>query len=149
MFMRGFLVCLLFISLEALASKPPIYSHHHRGAIKGADVVAYYDLQEGEKAIKGSKEITYDWGGTTWRFANEENRQKFIENPEKYVPAYGGYCAFAVSKGFLAPPRPNSWAIVDGKLYLNNNGTSHRIWKKSLEDFLARGEENWPKVLGK
>ncbi len=147
MFIRSFVVLLLFISVQAFASKPAIYSHPHRDAIKGADVVAYYELEPGAKAVKGLKEITYEYGGATWRFATEENRQKFIEDPEKYIPAYGGYCAFAVAKGFLAPPRPNSWAIIDGKLYLNNNGTSHRIWEKSLEKHLARGDSNWPRVL--
>jgi hypothetical protein len=136
-------------AMQAAATDMQYYSHKSRGAAKGADVVAYFDLQPGSKAVLGDESITHDWGGATWRFSSDENRQKFIDNPEKYAPQFGGYCAFAVAKGFTAPPRPDSWTIVEDKLYLNNNRTSHKIWLKKLEAQLEKGYSNWPAVLTK
>lgn len=138
---------LMIISTAVYADDPEIYSHKKRGAVKGIDVVAYFDLPEGAKAVKGLKEHTYEWKGATWRFSSAENRQRFSENPEAFAPQYGGYCAFAVSHDFTTSPRPDSWKIVDGKLYLNNNRTSFKKWSKDMENKIAEADKNWPSVL--
>jgi YHS domain len=57
--------------------------------------------------------------GATWYFASAENRDRFAADPERYVPQYGGYCAWAVAHGYTAKIDPEAWKIVDGKLYLN------------------------------
>ncbi|WP_066959527.1 YHS domain-containing (seleno)protein [Microbulbifer sp. Q7] len=120
-----------------------IYSHFFRDALKGADVVAYFSLAPGEKAVKGSPDITYEWGEVTWRFASEENRKLFAAHPEKYIPAYGGHCSYAMARGFEAPPRPDSWVIIDGRLYLNNNKKSFEIWERDVEVNIGKADENW------
>ena len=143
------LISLLLLSTVAFAAKPPVYSHKRSGAIKGVDVVAYFDLQPGAKAVKGSDDFTYQWQGATWKFSSAENRRRFIDNPQAYVPQYGGYCAFAVAHNFVTSPRPDSWKIVDGKLYLNNNRTSFRRWQEDQAAKIIRADENWPAVLDK
>lgn len=136
-------------ALSAIPADTNIYSHFFRGAVKGADVVAYYSLAAGEKSVKGSSKITHEWGGTKWRFSTEENRDLFAANPEKYVPAYGGHCAFAMSKGFEASPRPNSWKIIDGKLYLNNNEKSFEIWDRDPAGNVIKANQNWIEIANK
>ncbi len=148
MLARILAVITLLFAVQAAATEQ-YYSHKTRGAAKGADVVAYFGLEPGAPAVIGSETITYEWGGATWRFANNENRQKFIDNPGKYIPQFGGYCAFAVAKGFTAPPRPDSWTIVEDKLYLNNNPVSHKIWLGKLDTQIEKGLSNWPSVLNK
>ncbi|WP_226703211.1 YHS domain-containing (seleno)protein [Microbulbifer elongatus] len=123
-----------------------IYSHFFRDALKGADVVAYHSLEPGQKAVKGSPDITYDWAYVTWRFATEENRDLFAADPEKYIPAYGGHCAYAMSRGFEAPPRPDSWTIIDSKLYLNNNQKSFEIWERDTEGNIDKANQNWVEI---
>ena len=123
-----------------------IYSHFFRDALKGADVVAYHSLQSGDKAVKGSPDITYEWAYVTWRFASEENRELFAADPEKYIPAYGGHCAYAMSRGFEAPPRPDSWTIIDGRLYLNNNQKSFEIWERDTEGNIDKADLNWVEI---
>lgn len=140
---------LLAIFSLAFADSPEIYSHKKRGAVKGVDVVAYYSLPQGAKAVKGSKDYSYEWKGATWKFANQENLNKFSANPEAYAPQYGGYCAFAVAHGFTTSPRPNNWRIVNGKLYLNNNRSSFKKWLADRENKITKADENWPKVLTK
>ena len=143
------LICGLAAFSASFAADPEIYSHKTRGAIKGADVVAYYSLPAGAKAVKGLDKFTYEWKGATWKFSSEENRQKFIEQPDVYVPQYGGYCAFAVAHGFTTSPRPNSWKIVDGKLYLNNNKRSFKKWVEDQDNKIELADKNWPEVLTK
>ncbi len=131
----------------AIADDPEIYSYRSKGAVKGVDVVAYFSLSENAKAVKGSNEFTVQWKGATWRFSSEENRKAFSVAPDKYAPQYGGYCAFAVSHGFVTAPRPNNWKIVDGKLYLNNNRRSFKKWLGDYENKIKKADKNWPEVL--
>ena len=124
---------------------PPTYIESFSGvAIRGADPVAYFT--EG-KAVTGSGEFEYEWNEATWRFSSQENLDLFTANPEQYAPQYGGYCAKAVSEGNLASIDPESWKIVDGKLYLNYSPGVQRQWAEDIPGNIALGDENWPKVL--
>ena len=141
------ILSLLLVGMSALAADPPIYSHKSKGAIRGADPVAYFDLAPGADAVLGSDAYTHEWMGATWKFANAENRDKFAADPEAYAPQYGGYCAFAVSHNFTKSVQPDVWEIVDGKLYLNFNRTAYRKWAKDKPAAIVRGDSNWPTVL--
>jgi hypothetical protein len=112
-------------------------------ALKGYDPVAYFLTHS---AQKGSDRYTYDWHGVTWKFISEENRAKFIGAESHYAPQYGGYCAFAISRGLIADVDPNSWAVVDDKLYLNNNPFAHELWNQNRPGNIAAGDQNWPLV---
>ncbi|MGK7945317.1 MAG: YHS domain-containing (seleno)protein [Microcystaceae cyanobacterium] len=114
-------------------------------AIRGADPVAYFTQ---DAYVAGSREYTYDWGGATWLFANGEHRNLFISNPEQYAPQYGGFCAWAVSEGYIAPVDPTAWDIVDGKLYLNFNARIQRRWQRDIPGHVKRANQNWPRVQG-
>jgi hypothetical protein len=71
----------------------------------------------------------------------------FEANPERYLPAYGGYCAWAVAQGYLAKGDPQHWAIRDGRLYLNYNESVQDRWLKDTEGFIRQADANWPKIL--
>ena len=70
------------------------------------------ELQEGHSAF------SHTWEGVEWFFANDENRIVFAKDPERYAPQYGGFCAYAVGKGFTAKANPSFSLIHDGRLYL-------------------------------
>ena len=148
--LTAILACWLtvFAGLSASAADPKIYSHKSKGAIRGADPVAYFSLEPGAPAMIGSDEFTYEWQEATWKFASAANRDAFAADPEKYAPQYGGYCAFAVSHNFTKSIQPDVWQIVDGKLYLNFNRIAYRKWAKDIPAAIARGDANWPTVLG-
>ena len=138
-------IALLFTGF-IFAADPDVYATK-KGAIKGADPVAYFSLQPNQKAVYGSEEFSYRWRGATWKFASQSNRDKFVANPERYAPQYGGYCAFAVSHGFTKSISPNQWKVVDDKLYLNYNWLAYRKWAKDQPEAIVRGDKNWPTVL--
>ena len=144
-----FALSALCLSQAVFAGKPEIYTHKRKGAVKGADVVAYFDLKPGDKAVMGDDAYTHEYKGSTFKFANKVNLERFKANPERYVPQYGGYCSFAVSKGFTTSVRPDNWRIVDDKLYLNYNAASYKNWEKNLKANIVKGDNNWPKVLNK
>ncbi len=112
-------------------------------AIRGYDPVAYFN--EG-KPVHGDGQFSLQWNGTRWHFASAENRDVFKSAPEKYAPQYGGYCAWAVSKGSTAPTDPEIWKIVDGKLYLNYSKSVQSQWLKSIPKNIAAGDANWPGI---
>ncbi len=67
----------------------------------------------------GNPGISHSWNGAVSYFANQRNRSAFVSAPEKYAPAYGGYCAYAVANGYTAATDPEAWSVVDGRLLLN------------------------------
>ena len=127
------------------AAKPPINAGRDGVAVKGYDVVVY---TEGA-ARKGSPQFEHKWNGATFRFEKAANRDRFAAAPEKYAPQFGGYCAYAVSRGYTADIDPNAFRIVDGKLYLNYSKSVQRLWEKDIPGNIARGQMNWPAVLDK
>ena len=110
-------------------------------AVGGYDPVAYFTQG---RPVEGSAEITADYRGATWRFASEANREAFLAEPEKYAPAYGGYCSWAVAQGKLAKGDPQNWDIVDGRLYLNYNDDIQTRWRKDIPGFIGKAQANWP-----
>ena len=76
-------------------------------AVRGTDVVAY--ATQG-RPVAGRAEFAHAWRGATWRFASAAHRDLFAADPERYAPAYGGFCAYAVSEGYTAPDRPRRLA---------------------------------------
>ena len=145
----GAAALLLVISGSIWAADPEIYSHKRLGAVKGIDVVAYFSLTPGDSAVKGSDDYTHVWKDTLWKFSSAENRDAFIANPDRYAPQFGGYCAFAAAHNFTTSIRPDSWTIIDDKLYLNHNRTSSRKFMKSPDYYISKANENWPQVLTK
>ena len=128
----------------AAAEKDPVFTARGNLAIRGYDPVAYFT--EG-KAVKGDKDFTLGWQGADWRFASAENRDRFSEDPEKYAPQYGGYCAWAVSRNYTAPTDPDAFTLVDDKLYLNYNKRVMRQWLEDRDRNIEQADQNWPAVL--
>jgi YHS domain-containing protein len=132
-------------SLVAQGNMENVYATSS-GAIEGYDPVAYFS--EG-KPVEGKVSITYDWMGATWHFATEEHKSVFMENPEKYAPEYGGFCAYAVSQGYKAEIDPDAWHIEGGKLYLNYNKNVHKKWMENRKELIKEADKNWKEISGK
>lgn len=112
-------------------------------AVHGYDPVAYFTVG---KPVQGSAEHSVVHGGATYRFANADNMKAFQANPAKYVPAYGGFCAFGVSVGAKFDGDPRFWKIVDGKLYLNLNKKIQETWFKDIPGNIDKAEKSWTKI---
>jgi YHS domain-containing protein len=146
--MKTFLLSLGFVVLaasQAGAQKSAVYVSSGVAA-SGYDVVSYF---KEAKAVKGDKKFTYHWQDADWNFSTEENLKNFKATPEKYAPQYGGYCAYGTSQGHKAPTDPQTWTIVDGKLYLNYNGDVKKKWSKDQKGLISQANQEWPKIRDK
>lgn len=112
-------------------------------AIRGTDPVAYVTEA---RPVPGLAAFRHDWVGATWRFASAANRDAFAATPERFAPAYGGYCAYAVSEGYTAPTDPAAWRIVEGRLFLNYDLAVQRRWERDIPGRIRRGDANWPRL---
>lgn len=115
-------------------------------AAHGHDVVAYFT--EGQPTI-GRAEFSTAYRNATYRFATEEHRQAFQKDPERYVPQYGGYCAYGVSVGAKFDGDPRIWRIVDGRLYLNLNEDIQSTWEKDIPGNIKKADQSWSKIAHK
>src|ERR1051326_1205769 len=121
------LTAFLVVSVTSLfAQKAEVFNPSNK-AIRGYDPVAYFT--EG-KPVKGNETLTYHWNNADWYFSSAQNLNLFSNNPDKYVPQYGGYCAYGMSEGHKAPTDPDAWTIVDGKLYLNYSKDVRVKWRE-------------------
>lgn len=124
----------------------PVNTNGSPLALGGYDVVAYFT--EG-KPVAGQAAHETHWNGARWRFASAEHRERFQREPERFAPRYGGYCAYAVSRGYTAPVAPEAWRIVDGKLYLNYSKDVQTLWEREIPANIKKADTNWPGVLAK
>ena len=114
--------------------------------VLGYDLVSYHT--EG-KAVRGDGNNLVVVDGVTYLFTNEENKNAFEKEPEKYLPAYGGYCAYGVSVGKKFVGDPEAWKIVDGRLYLNLDKNIQKIWFEDIPGNIVKAEQNWPQIKDK
>ena len=114
-------------------------------AINGYDPVGYFT--DGAP-VKGSADHALMHNGATWHFASADNMAAFQADPEKYDARFGGYCAFAASKGYLAPTVPEAWTVYEDRLYLNFSLRARELWLQDVPGNIALGEGNWPAILG-
>ena len=114
--------------------------------VQGYDLVSYHT--EG-KPVKGDGTQLTVYEGVTYLFSSEENKKEFDKNPEKYLPQYGGYCAYgaAVGKKFIGDPEV--WEIVDEKLYLNLNPEIQQKWNEDMKGNIAKADQQWPGIKDK
>lgn len=112
-------------------------------AVGGYDAVAYFTMN---KAVPGSPGITTTYNGATYRFASTADRDLFMASPEKYVPQYGGFCAYGTALGHKAPIDPEAFTIIDGRLYLNYDKSVWATFKEDPAGYIAKANTNWPTV---
>ncbi len=133
---------LIFLSLPVLAGRygTGLFSST---ALDGHDIVAYF---KENKAVKGSEKFQVEHDGVTWQFKNEENKKTFIADKEKYLPQYGGYCAYAVAQGDTAGIDPQAFKIVGDRIYFNYNPDIQKKWEANQQGFIEDANRNWIKL---
>lgn len=113
-------------------------------ALHGYDPVAYFT--EGQPVL-GSDKLVHTHEGVAYRFASQAHLDAFKKEPARYVPQYGGFCAYGVAVGKKFDGDPRLWNIDGGKLYLNLNEEIYETFLKDVEGNVAKADGNWPKIL--
>ncbi|MEW6304680.1 MAG: YHS domain-containing (seleno)protein [Verrucomicrobiota bacterium] len=115
-------------------------------AIQGHDPVAFF---ADSKPVRGNPSIYATYKGALYYFASKENKERFLKAPAKYEPAFGGYCAFGVSKGKLVEIDPEAFQIVDGRLLLQYSKSVRNDFNKDAPGNMKKADANWPGLLEK
>ena len=112
-------------------------------AIGGYDVVSYHT---DKRPLRGNGHYLAVHDEVTYLFSSQENQATFEANPAKYVPAFGGYCAFGASVGKKFVGDPEVWRLVDNKLYLNLDVEIQSQWLKDVPGRIKTAEAKWRKI---
>jgi YHS domain-containing protein len=138
---------LIAISPQALAyqskSTAAINLDKQGLALGGYDPVAYFTLG---KATIGKAEFSAVHDGATYRFLSAAHRDAFLAEPARYLPQYGGYCAYAAAQGYKANADATAWHVVDGRLFVNYNQWVARSWAAKAPEYIKTGDSNWSRV---
>lgn len=113
-------------------------------AVSGYDTVSYF--QGNGAPVRGDARFKVRHNGAVYHFSSQANADLFAGNPDAYAPQYGGHCAWAMSRGALAPGDPTLYKIHDGKLYLNFNNDVQKTWLGDVEGFIAKSDPAWTKI---
>lgn len=115
-------------------------------AVQGYDVVAYFT--EG-KPVKGDPSYRTRHDGAIFQFATKANLDRFLAEPARYEPQFGGYCGYAVSVNRLSPINPEFFQVLDGRLVLQHNQRALDKWNEDLPGNLVKADSNWPGLVDK
>lgn len=155
----SFLSGLVVLALTALAepdadrtaSRAYLHSYNLPSsgvAIEGYSPVSYFE----GRAERGNPRFAVEHDGVTYHLTDAKQAQVFRRSPERYVPAFGGWCAFGMAESDKFPVDPTNFLIVQDRifLFLRNEGIDAReLWKKGEpEDLLAKAVAHWKKVQG-
>jgi nicotinamidase-related amidase len=110
-------------------------------ALDGFDPVSFF---QSATPLNGSPMIRGDYAGATYLFASERNRDRFLADPDRYAPQYGGFCAYGVSINMLLPVDITTAQVRRGKLYLNVNADILEKFNADFEGSVSRANSNWP-----
>jgi hypothetical protein len=132
-------------TLPALADTAPEMTGMPRLAIGGYDTVAYFTVG---KAVPGTLEYQTVWHDARWQFANKDDLDLFLANPDKYAAQYDGHCAMGVAyeDGHKDTVDPEAFTIVNGKLYINHTKYWTTEWRKNESENISRADKNWVTV---
>ena len=116
--------------------------------IQGYDPVSYFQ----NDPQKGSEDYAASFNGVHYLFINQENQKEFESNPEKYEPAAGGWCAWAMVEGHKVSVNPETYLIIDDKVHLffkNALVDTKDKWEKTgdEEKLTAQAKEKWDTIL--
>ncbi|MEM9313394.1 MAG: YHS domain-containing (seleno)protein [Pseudomonadota bacterium] len=116
-------------------------------AVGGFDVLSY---RETGGPVAGDPDITAEYDGQRYRFATATNRARFLEDPQRFVPAYNGFCAITLSFGRVTCPDYSNFKIENDRLLLFEvtgftNGRT--LWNSDSTTFRERADLNYERLL--
>ena len=116
-------------------------------AVGGYDLISYRDA---DGPIVGDKKYAADYDGATYLFANQANRDKFVQNPTRFLPAYSGFCAITLALGRVTCPEYTNFKIEGDRLLLFEitgftNGRT--LWNSDPDGFRRQADNNFEHLV--
>ncbi len=148
--MKKIITALLLVVVTTISAQNIDYNTSKSFVAEGYDVTEYFN----NKAVKGNSKFVTTHDNVKYKFANQENLEKFKKDPNKYIPQYGGYCAYAVAvNSEKVDINPKTFEIRDGKLYLFYNSwginTLDKWIEEDAEKLQTKADQNWQNIKTK
>jgi YHS domain-containing protein len=99
-----------------------------------------------EKAVQGKAAHATELNGRTYHFLNADAKKMFEETPEKFLPAYDGYCATAVAQGQKLVSDPTIFKVVNGHTYLFSSKQALAMFEKDPGGTIAKADARWAEL---
>ncbi len=126
-------------------NNPYLWNSNGKGVVlDGYDVVAYFTKK---RALKGNVKYQKKYKSGTFYFSSATNLESFEKEPEKYIPQYGGNCAYATWKNGLTKADPRIFKVRNGKLFLNYNRSVEVAFFRSYKESRPKADKNWPGIV--
>ena len=143
----GLLLLLLTSTTPLFAQTRSLLNLDKNGlAVQGYDIVAFFTEN---KPVKGKMDFKSVHRGATYYFASAENKARFDKEPQKYEPAFGGFCAYGVSRNKLVEIDPEAFQVVDGHLLLQYSKGVRKDFNNDTQGNLSKANANWPVLVEK
>ncbi len=113
-------------------------------ALQGYDPVAFFTVKA---AVKGRPEHTSTYRGARYQFHSAKNKALFDADPRRYEPAFGGYCAFGVSRGRLIEIDVEAFQIVADRLLLQYSPAIRDDFNRDATGNLKKADAQWPALV--
>ena len=143
----SFLIAAIFIFTANLTAQNNMANNIDNSniALEGYSPVSYLDLG---LAQKGVKEFKSEYQKINYYFTSAEQKATFDKNPKKYLPEYGGFCAFGIYAGAKFRANPNKFIVKDGKYFLylyNLELDAQQLWmnEKNHAALVKGANKNW------
>lgn len=117
--------------------------------------MSYFSLEASADGVVGNSQFKLTYKNATFYFASAAHLSAFEANPKKYMPAYGGFCAYGMAKFpstkeelLMHPPigppicPKLQWTVFNGTLYINDCGT-RATWLKNRDEYIHMANQRW------
>lgn len=120
-----------------------VLAQSSKPALGGYCPVAYVAMN---KAVKGDATYSSERDGHTYLFANGDAKKMFDSAPEKYLPAYEGWCATAVARGMKVASDPKLFSVTNGRAYLFSNAEAKAMFDTDPGGTITKADAGWAKL---
>ena len=148
--LKSILVIAMLISTTTIIAQNKMSTNIDNSniALAGYSAVSYLDLglaQIGNKAFKS------EYQKVVYYFTSAKQKATFDKNPTRYLPQYGGFCAFGVYAGAKFRVDPNKFIVKNDKYYLYLNNVeldAKQLWLAENNHKKLKGiaDKNWSKL---
>lgn len=141
-----FIAATLALPVFGQTTKTLLNVDRHGVAIQGYDPVAFFTTG---KPVKGDEKYVSKHDGAIYCFASKADKLAFDLSPSKYEPAFGGYCAYGVSRDRVVDIDVDAFQIVDGRLLMQYSKGVRKDFNEDQKGNLAKADANWPGLVAK
>lgn len=115
--------------------------------LKGYDPVSYFPEGGGQPQV-GQPDLRLEYMGVVYFFSTAQNLDQFVQNPDKYEPTYGGWCAYAMASGSKVDIQPMIYTIHGNRLHFFIAKRAKQNFDSDVIGYEKRADEFWKKFSG-